>query len=556
LEVSFGESLAGGRRVFTGTIRDTTERKQAEHSLLESAERFRLMFSANPLPMYVFDRESLRFTEVNEAAIAHYGYSRDEFLSMLLTDIRPEEDVPRLIDDVAKLRSGLHISGEWRHRTKDGRLIDVHITSHTMSFDELKDRNKMSVLVVAEDITERKKAQEALMAKEAAEQASKAKSEFLSRMSHELRTPLNAIIGFSQLLEMEELDTEQRENIGMILKAGHHLLMLINEILDISRVEAGGMSISIEPVSLFEVMEECVDLVRPMAAERNLLLQADMTGKGAEQDRYVMADRQRIKQILLNLLSNAVKYNRPEGSVLLSYRNLDEGRIRIEVRDTGFGIPEEKQDRLFKPFERLGADRTTIEGTGLGLALSKGLAELMHGEIGVDSVTGKGSTFWLELPLATGLTDQPGGESKDASARPEVSRKPATVLYIENSLSNHRFIEQLLRHRAGTRLLSAVQGRLGFELATLHHPDIVLLDLHLPDVHGEDVLAWLADDARTSDIPVIIVSADATEHEMERLLNSGARAYVTKPIDVKLLLGTMEEILEGGQLSDVSQSRI
>jgi signal transduction histidine kinase/ActR/RegA family two-component response regulator len=374
--------------------------------------------------------------------------------------------------------------------------------------------------------------------------ASRAKSEFLSRMSHELRTPLNAILGFAQLLELDHPD--QKESVGHILKAGRHLLDLVNEVLDIARIETGRLVISAEPVPVTDVIREGLDLVGPLAAARDIQLGVDPTGLP---DRFISVDRQRLKQVLLNLLSNAIKYNRPGGAVTLSCVEAQGGRLRITVTDTGPGIPHDRLGQLFTPFERLGAETTGIEGTGLGLALSKRLVEAMGGTMSVESVVGRGSTFWVEFPP----TEPPPAEPE--SARPKTSGRSAapaavagaargafTVLYIEDNLSSVELIQRLLGRTHETRLLSAMQGRLGLDLAREHRPDLILLDLNLPDIGGAEVMRLLQDDAKTRRIPVIVISADATSAQIRRLRDAGVRAYLTKPLDVKKFFGLLNDI--------------
>ena len=372
--------------------------------------------------------------------------------------------------------------------------------------------------------------------------ASRAKSEFLSRMSHELRTPLNAILGFAQLLEMDHLTSEQQESVAQILKAGRHLLDLINEVLDIARIEAGRLAVSIESVSVKEVIQEGLDLVAPLAVARDIQLKVEAAGLS---DRFIFVDRQRLKQVLLNLLSNAVKYNRPGGAVTLSYAEVEGGRLRVNVSDTGLGIPPDRLGQLFTPFERLGAEQTGIEGTGLGLALSKRLVEAMRGTMGVDSTVGRGSTFWVEFPLS--VEEQPVTQRTAEGPRPagvaEAARGAFTVLYIEDNLSNLELIQHLLSRRPEIKLLSAMQGRLGLDLAREHRPDLILLDVHLPDIPGAEMVRLLREDRKTRDIPVVAVSADALPTQIQRLLAAGARAYLTKPLEVRKFLDVVDEVL-------------
>ena len=402
------------------------------------------------------------------------------------------------------------------------------------------------VVGIAEDITERRLAHELVhAAKEEAVRANNAKSEFLSRVSHELRTPLNAILGFGQILEAD-CTGDQKQCAEHILKAGSHLLDLVNEVLDLASIEAGRLTFSPESVSLRLLIRESLQLIGPLAEQRNIRLASHYPGGG---DLYVFADHQRLTQVVLNLLSNAVKYNRSAGSIDIDCTRTPGGRARIAVRDTGLGLPPENVARLFTPFQRLGAERTAIPGAGLGLTLSKRLAELMDGSIGVHSEVGSGSVFWVELPAA----EMPERSAEAAEAAPEEGRPAGeirrTILYIEDDLSNLRLVEAILVRRPGIELLPAMQGTLGLELARQHRPDLVLLDLELPDVPGAEVLRRLRAEPATSAVPVIIVSADATPGAGDRMLAAGACAYVTKPIDVKRFLRVVDAALAGAALS-------
>jgi len=380
-------------------------------------------------------------------------------------------------------------------------------------------------------------------AREAADAANRSKSGFLSRMSHELRTPLNAVSGFAQLLELGDLDQGQREAVDQILKGGNHLLELINEVLDISRIESGDLALSPEPVLASSVLSDAVELIRPLAAQHSIQLVGD---RHATCDTYVFADRQRLKQILLNLLSNAVKYNRVGGTVSLCCEQPEPTRLRLKVTDTGPGLRPDQLSLLFVPFERLGADRTDIEGTGIGLALSRRLAEAMGGTLDVDSRLGQGSTFYVELPLVEGPVER-YERLNDRGQGPEPDRatgvKRHAVVYIEDNLANLKLVQRVTANRNDIEIIPAMQGRLGIELAREHQPVLILLDLHLPDLDGEQVLQQLRDDPDTAAIPVIIVSADATRGRVQRLLSAGAVAYLTKPFDVRELLRTFDDRL-------------
>jgi signal transduction histidine kinase/ActR/RegA family two-component response regulator len=398
---------------------------------------------------------------------------------------------------------------------------------------ELQQRTVQMEMEIFQRSTELQEANRQLRA------ADEAKSEFLSRMSHELRTPLNAILGFGQILAREPLSDDQFNSVRQILKGGSHLLGLIDEVLDIARIDSGRLVVSLEPVSLGEVLQEAIDLSRPLASQLGITLG---DGPPMAPERHVLADRQRLKQIFLNLASNAVKYNRENGTVTFSFGEPSQGNVRIEVRDTGRGIEPQLLERLFTPFDRLGAEETGVEGTGIGLSLSKRLVELMGGRIGVETVPGEGSSFWVELPV----TDSPVAAFREIEDQP-VLREPSDgqrwkLLYIEDNLSNLKLVERIL-HGVPVELMAAMQGSLGLDLAREHRPDVILLDLHLPGMDGEEVLQRLRDDPRTAEIPVIVLSADATPRRIERLKAAGVHGYLTKPLDLERFMRLLVDIL-------------
>ena len=427
---------------------------------------------------------------------------------------------------------------EYRWRAKNG-AYQWFLLMMRVEYDD--HAAPVAMVCHALDITDRK------TAKLEAERANRAKSDFLSRMSHDLRTPLNAILGFAQLLELDQLREDQYESLRHILKGGAHLLDLINEVLDIARIESGHLSLSPEPVAIAEIVQHVVELLRPLALQREIAFDDD--GVAACAGHYVMADRQRLNQILINLLSNAVKYNRHGGRVSVTCEERAGDRVRVNVTDTGPGIPPGKLKLLFQPFERLGAEQTSTEGTGLGLALSKALADAMGGALGVESVVDRGCTFWLEL----GAAETPPQAASQGRSRREASegesRVSGTVLYIEDNASNVRLMERVLSRRPGVRLLGAGDGQTGLDVAASERPDLILLDLHLPDMPGEKVLRRLWEEPLTREIPVAVLSADASPAQSRRLLASGASAYLTKPLDIGAVLQLVDQRL-GGEPSE------
>ena len=469
----------------------------------------------------------------NRGAEALYGWSRSEALGRVTHDLLQTTFPVPLEAITDELERNGSWEGELVHRGRSGTPIVVE-----SRWVVRRDGPARQVMEINRDVTERKAVEESLRrAREDAERANRAKTEFLSRMGHELRTPLTEILGFGQLLQRRVLETQDQEHAGLIVSAGKHLLDLINDILDLARIEEGKLLMSLEPVRIGDVTGEVVRLLGPLASQRGIAVSNVREGAG----RQVMADRHRLRQVLLNLLSTAMKYNGERGTVTISSEVEGEGLV-IAVRDTGPGIAPELQPLVFEPFERAGGEQSTAEGTGLGLTLARRLIEAMGGSIGFRSALGQGSTFWVKLPLVSapggdldqdtpGLVGDAGGEAPHQS----------TVLYVEDNLSNVKLMERLLALRTGIKLIPAMQGSLGVELAREHHPDLILLDLNLPDASGAEILARLRGDATTADIPVVVLSADATRGQVERLLKAGARAYLTKPFDLEEFLKLLDE---------------
>jgi PAS domain S-box-containing protein len=511
-----------------------------EGELQEAKAFLEQLIASSPSMIFRFEPETLNATYVSPNVGWLLGFTVEEVIGVpgfWEAIIHPDDRelvIGRLHEAIDA--TVVQIEQEYRCRSKDGRYR-WFFNLLRIEYDD--DARPTGILGYALDIEDRKAAEEeARLAKLESERANRAKSVFLSRMSHDLRTPLNAVLGFAQVLEMDGLPPEQLDSVQQILKGGRHLLELINEVLDIARIEAGHISLSPEAVPLTEVVQQVTDLMQPLAAARGIRVSVDLRPDCAP---YIHADRQRLKQILLNLLGNAVKYNRERGQVIVSCSPRPDGWVRTSVSDTGAGILPEKIALIFRPFERLGAERTGVEGTGLGLAVSKGLTEAMGGTIGVESEIDRGTTFWVEFPAG----EAPDNAAVEAPPAPRAreTEPQGTILYIEDNSSNVRLLERLLRRRGGVRLISTASGEDGIERAARDRPDLILLDLHLPDLPGEEVLRRLWSNPATRSLPVAVLSADATPAQRHRLLASGAVAYLTKPLNIASLLELIDQRL-------------
>ncbi len=443
--------------------------------------------------------------------------------------------------------------GETRAKRLDGSMVElqlwVHLVCHEdgvpaclmLSCIDISERvaAERELRLFNEELEQRVqlRASEALLARDQAERASRAKSEFLSRMSHELRTPLNAILGFAQLLEASDLAADQRDGVKEIVQAGWHLLTLINEVLELSKIEAGATTVSLEVVSIEDVVTACLPMVSSQARMRGV----HVVGLASDSHLCVRADRVRLKQVLINLLSNAIKYNRENGRVELACEQVEEG-IRISVSDTGLGIAPERMPELFMPFCRLGAENTAVEGVGIGLALTRKLVELMGGQIGVESCPGEGCTFWILLPSALPLVVAPLVEEV---APQSAFRQGLRVLYIEDNPSNLRLVEHIFARWPEFELLLAKEPEEGLAVAAREQVDLVLLDINLPGMNGFDVLRRLRQLPSYRHLPIVAVSGNAMPYDIERARRSGFDDYLTKPIDISLLRQTLTKHLNG-----------
>jgi len=541
---------------------DVTERKRAEAALYKSEERFRDMLENVELIAVMVDKDGI-VTFCNDHLLRLTNWTREEVLgsdwfTLFVPEIY-EESRRTTFKAIYANANNAHFQNPIQ--TKAGEVRDI-LWNNT----RLRDANGdfAGVASIGEDITERNRATVALehalsdterqvedrtrelaqsnsdlrAAKEAADYANKSKSEFLSRMSHELRTPMNSILGFGQLLEFSNLDEGQRDSVDHVLKAGRHLLKLINEVLEIARIEAGATGISLEPVKLMDVIDECISLMQPFAIERGV--QLELAGRRSI---VVTADRQRLTQVLLNLISNAVKYNVAGGRVTVRVVKQANKFGIVEVVDTGLGISESMRQRLFTPFERLGAESTAVEGTGLGLTLSKSLMEAMGGTLTVDSTEGVGSTFRARLYLAEDKSAK-GLAALQSSPEPSVwAEIRGRVLVIEDNLMNTQLLNRMFSQFPQIELVTAMQGRMGLELARDRPPDAILLDLHLPDMTGRQVLAELKADPNLRDVPVLIITADAFSDHSKSLLEAGAFRYLTKPFILAELISAVASAL-------------
>jgi PAS domain S-box-containing protein len=571
---SLVRNSAGEISRVVGTARDFTERKETLATLAQLGTVVECSDDA-----IISSDVTGRVLSWNGGAQKLFGYSASEMRDRPLALLTPRRLDGETEEILRRTKNGQSLEHFETDRVrKDGSEISVSLTVSPLRNDT---GEVIGASTIARDITSQKRAEEALakanetlearvrertaelarateelrieleerrmaeaalrVAKTEAERANGAKSEFLSRMSHELRTPLNAIIGFGQLLELEPLDKPQRESVEHIQVAGMHLLSLINEVLDIARIEAGHVNMSLEPVGIRDVLDEAFEMVGPEAQRRQVRLERCNDSCG---DICVLADRQRLKQVVLNLISNGIKYNRPNGSLRVHCTQTHAGMHRISFSDSGPGISPSGIKQLFAPFQRLEATQGTVEGTGLGLALSKRLVEAMGGSIGVASVLDEGSTFWIDLPTANAPAaeaDSPESELPDLG---QLSAQTRSIVYIEDNPSNLRLVERIIAKMPNVELVTAVTAADGIETINRTLPNLILLDLDLPDMSGFEVLQRLRLDDLTRKIPVVIVSADATQKQIDRLIDAGARSYLTKPLDIKLFLQVISDVFD------------
>ena len=545
MELAVNEFYIGGRRAYTGVVQDITEKKQVQWSLERMTRQNELILKSVGDGIFGVNLNG-EITFYNPSALKMTHFEGDElegkFLHEVLNLVHKEESSPSQDYPLYQVFKDGQTQSKYEEVfwTKDGSALLAEYICTPIYEDE----TIVGAVVTFRDILRRKRVEEALVqAKEEAERANRAKSDFLSRMSHELRTPLNSILGFAQILEMDKVDkltSRQKPWVSQVRKAGDHLLELINEILDLARIESGKMAVSMENVDVVPLMKEVLILIMPMAKDRKIKL----VNMVSIPSLVVFGDRVRLKQVFLNLLSNAVKYNIENGVISIYYRKTSEGKIRISIEDSGIGVSKDKIDDLFEPFARLDADGSEVEGTGIGLTITRRLVEQMRGNIFVKSTLDKGSCFTLELPTGEAQEDKAPEDATVAfSPKPLNPNENYTLLYIEDNPDNLILVRQVLKTRPNIRLIFSRDSRTGIELALAHHPDLILMDINLQGMDGFMALKALRAYREIRSIPVVAVSANAMKEDIDHGLEAGFDSYITKPINIALFMEVVDRLL-------------
>ncbi len=488
---------------------------------------------------------------INPSAERIFGYAADDVIGSNISILMPKKD--RAEHDSYLRHAEMHAariinrSRDLWGLKKDGSTFPLELTVSPMELD-----GEQKYIGIMRDISERKEFEDRInVARVEAEQANLAKSQFLSSMSHELRTPLNAILGFGQILEMGAggtLSDTQKNAVSQILRGGRHLLELIDQVLNLAKIESGKFTVSIENVDVLPVLEDAIQITRAMTETKNIHVQCDLP---AAKSLFVRVDKTRFHQVLLNLLSNAIKYNHDGGSLSLSCR-AENGVCRVEVRDTGSGIPEHLHDQVFTPFNRLGAEGSDTEGTGIGLTITRELIHLMAGDIGFTSAEGEGALFWFELPLGSEVEIENFDAevahmavvSNDGDGDGDGQLPRRKVLYVEDNLSNRALMEMILAKNNRLELITASDGETGVEMARTEKPDLILMDIHLPGISGIEAMRLIRSDAETADIPIFALSANAMQQDIDTALAAGFDNYLTKPFNIPLVLETIVEAVD------------
>jgi PAS domain S-box-containing protein len=539
VEVSISPLKTGRHYDFIAFITDITERKLAEDRMA----LFRRVFDTSSQCVVITDGNGDALYQ-NQAHALELGYSDKEIAGQPFRQALPPDCAEKYARTIMQaVQAGNDWAGQLPFQRKDGSQFTS--TSNIGQIRDTHGRIQYIFNIFSDFSQELARRQELALAKETAERANQAKSDFLSSMSHELRTPMNAILGFAQMLEYDsDLNADQQDNVAEILKGGRHLLTLINEVLDLAQIESGHVNLSLEPVDLDHLVEDCRQMVQPLADARQIRLHLHIAPHTT-----VRADRVRCKQALLNLLSNAVKYNRTGGDIRVTVQNAAPAMLRISVTDTGAGIAPAQLAELFQPFNRLGAEFGSIEGTGIGLTITRRLVDLMGGEVGVDSQLGVGTTFWIDLPQDTCETDVDLA-SLYPSLPPDTVAQRYCVLCIDDNPVNLKLVAQAMGLRPHIDLLTAHTPELGLALAQAHLPDLVLLDINMPGMDGYQVLQVLQADARLQAIPAIAISANAMPRDLERGMAAGFTDYLTKPLDIGPFLRAVDRCLASRTLND------
>jgi PAS domain S-box-containing protein len=518
---------------------EVAERQRTEEALRASEQQLRAILDTARVGIVKTDLNG-RILKPNPAYGRMLGYGDTELMALTVGQItHPDDRIEdaKLLDAMRRGDSDVY-RREKRYLAKDGHVVHALITVALLRDAEGRPQSTVGVI---EDIGEHLRLAEAERARETAESSNRAKSEFVSRMSHELRTPLNAMLGFAQLLSLDRkpaLAEHQRTWAAQIQQAGWHLLHMINDTLDLSRIESGMLKLEPVTLELEPMVIAAMAMVEPAAEKRGLQIEHRLDRRA----RAVMGDETRIKQILTNLLSNAVKYNVDGGGISVRSRLTESQVVEIVVSDTGLGMTRAQMDELFQPYNRLGRERTAVEGTGIGLVISRRLAELMGGSLRAQSVAGEGSTFILTLPRAPEL-DGDAPRDSDLPTHPANYRQ-RLVHYIEDNETNIEVMRGMLLRRPQVRLSVSMNGLDGLAAVRLHRPSLILLDMHLPDIDGLELLRHLKDDDNLGSVPVVVVSADATAAHIEAALTAGAAHYVTKPVNLANFLAILDELLD------------
>ncbi|MDH5765555.1 MAG: ATP-binding protein, partial [Gammaproteobacteria bacterium] len=527
-------------------VQDVTEQMNAIDTIHQSESNFRALFELSNQANMTLDKE--KFLDCNNATLEIFGFSsKEEFMGKhpgeLSPPVQPDGTASRIAADekiAVAYKEGKNFF-EWMHRRCNGEDFPAEVLLTPMKQD-----GKDVLQAVVVDITQRKKSEADLLeAIKSARQANQAKSEFLSRMSHELRTPLNSILGFCQLLDLKYEDPDVKSSVAEIHKAGTHLLDLINEILDLSKIEAGKLQLSIADYNFGLVLSDSLVLIELMATRSSIEI---INETESYADCVIHVDYTRFKQVLINLLSNAVKYNNENGVVTISCEVVDDNRLRINIKDTGNGLTDKQQQALFKPFERL-KEHNKIEGTGIGLVITRHLVENMGGEIGVDSYPGKGSTFWVEINLSESnksdsIPIHVEVETEGSVVQGQQLLSDKTILYIEDTPANLKLVKLLIEEHTDYTMISAPEAGLGLVLAEEKQPDLILMDINLPGMSGFEAFSELQKNENTRDIPVVAISANAMQSDIEKGMSAGFEDYITKPVNVTALLTAINKFIK------------